>query len=341
MVRFATIGLEHTEVYTCLDSLRRRPDAQVVGIAEHGGRLRMAAQGRYHVPVFPSAAKLLAGIECEAVVVGTPNGEKAQVIRQALAAGKHVLSHAPAAISVAQAHALAEMQAQSGKSLLLLLPLRFAPAYQALKRLVAEGKLGSLAQIVAVVSAKVAAEPRTPEFYAARQHGGIITTIALHQLDICLWLAGRPTVRHVQTGQHRFVEYPEFGDVASLHCDLQGGGSASIICNWLAPEAGEPFQELTVFGTHGTAWIAREKLRALAGAASAQAFLAPWDEPPRALESGNLSSADPLDALVEDVVAAFTTGKEGALKTSDALFLTTVAAEAEERAGKPGTQPKW
>ena len=48
-----------------------------------------------------------------------------------------------------------------------------------------------------------------------------------------------------------------------MHCTLESGGAGVVACNWLAPDAGAPFQEITVIGTAGTAWTNGGKLHAL------------------------------------------------------------------------------
>ena len=64
-----------------------------------------------------------------------------------------------------------------------------------------------------------------------------------------------------------------------VHCTLANGGVGVVACNWLAPDAGEPFQELTVIGTEGTAWVSGGKLHALGcndQIVSAERFTKQW-----------------------------------------------------------------
>ena len=164
-LRIAAVGLEHDEIYRVLDRVRRYDAAELVAIAERSGRLRMAAAGRYRVPVFPRLTPLLAETAVDAVLVATANGNKTAAIEEALRAGKHVIAHAPLAVSVAQFDAVAQAQAASGAGLLALHPLRFTPAYVRLRELTAAGQLGHISQIVIINSQKVASTPRTQAFY--------------------------------------------------------------------------------------------------------------------------------------------------------------------------------
>ena len=185
--------------------------------------------------------------------------------QEALRAGTHVIAHAPFAITAEQLDAVAEAQAASGTAVLSLQPLRFTPAYARLRELLAAGVLGAISQVVIVNSQKVAATPRTQAFYDTRTHGGILTNLAVHDLDVLRWLGGELTVTEAVTQCHAVTEHASFEDAGIIRCRLAGGGQSVLVCNWLAPEAGESFQELTVIGTEGTAWIEGGKLRALAG----------------------------------------------------------------------------
>lgn len=262
--RIAAVGLEHDEIYRVLDRLRELDAAELVAIAERSGRLRMAAAGRYRVPVFPRLTPLLAETAVDAVLVATANGNKAAAIEEALRVGKHVIAHAPLAVSVAQFDAVAQAQAASGAALLSLHPLRFTPAYVRLRELIATGQLGAISQIVIINSQKVAATPRTQAFYDSPTHGGILTSLAVHDIDVLRWLGGDLSVTEAVSQRHGVTDNPDFEDAGVVRCTFAHSGEAVVACNWLAPEAGESFQELTVIGTEGTAWISGGKLRAMA-----------------------------------------------------------------------------
>ena len=96
-------------------------------------------------------------------------------------------------------------------------------------------------------------------------HGGILTSLAVHDIDVLRWLGGDITIADSVTQCHGVTDYPNFEDAGIVRCMFARGGEGVVVCNWLAPEAGESFQELTVIGTEGTAWISGGKLRALAG----------------------------------------------------------------------------
>lgn len=342
-LRIAAVGLEHDEIYRVLDRLRHQDDAELVAIAERSGRLRMAAAGRYRVPVFPRLSPLLEDTAVDAVLVATANGNKAAAIEEALRAGKHVIAHAPLAVSVAQFDAVAQAQAASGTALLSLHPLRFTSAYVRLRELIGEGQLGAISQIVIVNSQKVAATPRTQAFYDSHTHGGILTSHAVHDIDVLRWLGGDLTVTGASTQCYGVTEHADFEDAGIVRCTFARGGEGVVVCNWLAPDTGESFQELTVVGTEGTAWISGGKLRAFAGdlgsplpvAMENQVNVVTQSDPGGAapVEATNQNAYDAVASMLDDALAIL--GGDAAVReeaTADTIQTALAAVQAQSLA---------
>ncbi len=303
----------------------------------------MAAAGRYRVPVFPRLTPLLAETTVDAVLVATANGDKAAAIEEALRAGKHVIAHAPLAVSVAQFDAVAQVQAASGAGLLSLHPLRFTPAYVRLRELTAAGQFGAISQIVIINSQKVAATPRTQAFYDSPTHGGILTSLAVHDIDVLRRLGGDLTVTESVTQCHGVTDYPNFEDAGVVRCTFARGGEGVVVCNWLALEAGEPFQELTFIGTEGTAWISGGKLRAMSEGLGSRlpvamenhVFVVTQSDPGGAapVEATDQNAYDAVGSMLDDALA--TLGGDAVVReeaTADALQTARAAVQAQDAA---------
>ena len=336
-LRIAAVGLEHDEIYRVLDRLRQHNAAELVAIAERSGRLRMAAAGRYRVPVFPRLTPLLAETAVDAVLVATANGDKAAAIQEALRAGKHVIAHAPLAVSVEQFDAVAQVQAASGTALLSLQPLRFMPAYARLRELIAAGQLGAVNQAVVINSQQIAATPRTQAFFATKTHGGVLTNLAVHDLDALRWFGGDVAVEYAATRCIGVSEHPDFEDSGIVRCGFAGGGEGVVICNWLAPEASAPFRELTVIGTAGTAWISGSKLQVWGGAmpeALPAGGVFAYGELGRTLSPAAAGDAavDAFAAMVDGALATFGDTAARHAATADALNTMRAAVQAQHMA---------
>ena len=333
-LRIGAVGLEHDEIYRLLDRLRGHDAAELVAIAERGGRLRLAAEGRYRVPVFPRLARLLAETAVDAVLVATPNGEKAATIQEALRAGAHVIAHAPLALTPEQCAAVAEAQRAAGTGVVLLLPLRFTPAYVRLREALSQGVLGDVTQAVVINSQQVTATPRTQAFFAAKTHGGILTNLAVHDLDALRWLCGDVTVAYAATRRMGLTEHPDFEEAGLARGTLAGGGEGVVVCNWLAPETVGPYHELNVVGTAGAAWISGGKLQIWGGPPPETlpdvAGHAAYSELGRARAPAAENNAGEVDAAMLDAALA-TLGDDDARRaaTDDALRTTRAAVAAQ------------
>lgn len=345
-LRIAAVGLEHDEIYRVLDRVRRHDRAELVAIAERSGRLRMAAAGRYRVPVFPRLTPLLAETAVDAVIVATANGDKAAVIEEAMRAGKHVIAHAPLAVSIEQFDAVTQAQAASGTALFALHPLQFTPTHVLLQELIARGQLGAISQVVIVNSQKVAATPRTQAFFDTHTHGGILTSLAIHDLDVLRRLGGNLIVTEANTQCHGATEHPDFEDAGLVHCTFADGGEGVVACNWLVPDASEPFQELTIIGTEGAAWISGGKLQAMAGGhvplvpdeTASHVYIATHSDSGRPAPDGAADQPDydVVAAMLDAALATLDDADVRAAATTDALQTARAAVQAQEmaRAGK-------
>jgi predicted dehydrogenase len=89
-------------------------------------------------------AAVLEDPEVDAVVIATPAATHAGLVRQALAAGKHVLVEKPLALSTAEAVAVTEQAAAAGLTLMVGHTFEYNPAVLKIKALLDAGDLGEL-----------------------------------------------------------------------------------------------------------------------------------------------------------------------------------------------------
>ena len=136
-------------------------------------------------------------------------------------AEKHVIAHAPCAITLEQVAAVKE--AHTALAAVWSCCFRCAlrrRTYTYEKRL-RKDCWAPVCQAVVINSQKVTATPRTQAFYATRTHGGVLTNLAVHDLDILRWLGGDLTVTAAATQRHGLTEHPDFEDAGLVHCTLQ------------------------------------------------------------------------------------------------------------------------
>lgn len=165
---------------TDVERARRAGDEQGVPWFANLGEMLLAGTG----PSAPAPFELAS--------VCTPSGLHAQHGCAAAAAGKHVLTEKPMALSLSQADALVQACDAAGVHLFVVKQNRLNPPIQLLKRAVDKGRFGRI--YLANVTVRW---QRPQEYYDAEPwrgtwefDGGAIMNQASHYVDLIQWLVG-------------------------------------------------------------------------------------------------------------------------------------------------------
>jgi predicted dehydrogenase len=128
-----------------LEGLKRLGYVQVYGIGEPQiDKARQLAAEFCVEKVEADYRRLLEDKSIDAVHVCTPNHLHAQIVKDALAAGKHVICEKPLATSVAEAKELVQLARETGLRNCTFHNLRFYPLVQHMRRMVEDGDLGDI-----------------------------------------------------------------------------------------------------------------------------------------------------------------------------------------------------
>ncbi|MCO6416306.1 Gfo/Idh/MocA family oxidoreductase [Siccirubricoccus sp. KC 17139] len=148
-----------------------------------------AAKG---IRLLPDYAAVLADPEVQAVVLATPHSQHAEQIIAAAAAGKHVFVEKPFTLSKASAEAAVAACAKAGVVLALGHNRRFLPATLEMKRLLAEGALGTVTHAEGHISGPGAFEWQEGMWRADREESplGGMGAMGIHMIDMLINLMG-------------------------------------------------------------------------------------------------------------------------------------------------------
>lgn len=217
-------GINHVRVFHELGALAAIHDADPARAAE--------AASRFAVPARALDA-ILGDPAIGALVLASPAATHAALARAALDAGKDVLVEKPLALDVAEAEALVVQAGRAGRVLMVDHVLRYHPAFEALARLVAEGRLGRLRYVHAT----------RLNLGRIRREENILWSFAPHDISMILALAGAMPDR-VQAIGSRHLD-AVVADVTSTTLEFASGLAAYVFVSWL-----HPFKEqrLTVVG---------------------------------------------------------------------------------------------
>jgi len=243
-------GLNGHQVHGQLANHRR---AQLVATADvDGAALPPALASDGSISHYQTFDELLADARVELVVLCSRrrSDQAGQAIR-AMAAGKHVYAEKPCAMREADIDDMLTVAARYGRHFHEMAGTAFEQPYRAMRRMVAEGRIGLVVQVLAQKSYPY--HDRRPQDEAI--DGGLIGQNAVHALRFIEHISGVQAVEitAVETALGNPVAGGGLRMASSLMMRLANGGIASAIANYLNPPGFGLWgnEMVRVFGTQG------------------------------------------------------------------------------------------
>src|SRR4051812_9663242 len=218
------------------------PEADLRGVVDGDPARADEMASRFDAKAYATVEALLAAEpELVAVSVAVPTSAHAAVARTLLEAGKHVLVEKPIAPTIAEADALIALAAERGLVLAVGHVERFNPAVRELRRLIDEGRIGS---ILSLVARRVGVMP--PQVKDAN----VIIDLAVHDVDIFGYLLenAEPTDLYCNAGRALAQDRFDFADIFLRY----GPVACFLQVNWVTPVK---IRSLAVTGTAGYAHV--------------------------------------------------------------------------------------
>lgn len=173
-----------------LPAIRGHAAFQLAAIAEPVAETREAVARETGALGFADLPSMLAGAGIDAVYIATPTELHPQHAALAFAAKKHVLTEKPMAVRLDQAEAMVADAARAGVVLLCGHSHSFDRPIQAIREIVASGRLGRVRMINTWNFTDWMYRPRRPDELEIGQGGGVTFRQGSHQFDIIRLLGG-------------------------------------------------------------------------------------------------------------------------------------------------------
>ncbi len=185
-------------------------------------------------------ASLIADPGIDAIYIALTNDQHLPWTLAALAAGKHVLCEKPLALNAAEVAQMQQAEAASGKRVMEAFCHIFAPQYDRLQTLLAQGAIGRLLGLQASFTARMAPE----DFRWHREMGGgALFDLGCYCVSLMRLLAGEPDTVSATQVQSRGVDATLAGQ---LH--FASGATGQFLCSFEADLA----QHMLLRGTEGS-----------------------------------------------------------------------------------------
>jgi predicted dehydrogenase len=217
------VGAGHIEAYRELDHL-----FSVNALCDIDAKRAGEVANKFGVATVVSVLDALLRLDVDIVDICTPSALHFTQSKAALLAGRHVVVEKPFASSLAEADALAEVEAGSGKRVSPIFQYRFGRGIAQFLRLRAEGF------VVKTYAATVETHwRRLPAYYAnpwrgrwATELGGCLTTHAIHNHDLLIHVLGPVASVYARTSTR--VNPIETEDCAAAVLEMADGSFATL-----------------------------------------------------------------------------------------------------------------
>jgi predicted dehydrogenase len=329
MPRVGILGVAHLHADAYIGNLRAA-GADVVGVFDHDA-LRARTWGEeFGVRAVATLDDLLSeGLD--AVVVCSETSHHAALVEQAASAGCAVLCEKPLGVGRDDSARIVAACDAAGVPLMTAFPVRFHPAVQQLRGLLAAGGLGRVRAFAGTNQSVMPMRERAWFVDPVLAGGGAVMDHVVHLADLYCWLldaAPQRVYASVNRIVHSEVVTVETSGLVLL--DYADGVFASIDCSWNRPLDYPTWGGigLSVVGDGGTVEVdaMRQRLTRYGGTPSFGWI--PW-------------GVDTNQRMIDEFLSAVRENRTPAVTGRDGLIATTVALAALESAasGRPVPWP--
>jgi len=307
-----------------LDAAKILPQIQVTAVAaatprelqRMGSNVMIAKARRYD-----DYRRMLDAEKLDVVCICNQNGQRARAVLACVERGLAVAAEKPLAITLEDLDAVRRAVARRQTPLTMLLPMRFAPEYQAMRAIVGSGEIGEPIALGAQKSYKLGlARGQRPDWMRKRSSfGGTIPFIGIHMVDLMRFISGREFVE--TAAFHSNVAFPELGEMennTAVIYRLDNQGTASLRMDYLRPEAAPTHGDdrLRIAGAKGIVEYQAGTLTLITAAKAPHAV--------EALPPASLLFADFLDSIYN--------GKKHGLPLEDIYRVTEIVLKSRQAA---------
>ncbi len=240
-IGMAIWGLHHQHPRWYWPLFRNLPQFRPVCLCDADAAFLAGEEAFFGLPGTTDPAAMLARDDVEAVLIFLPHAEMPAAVKQALAAGKHVLVEKPMGATLKQVRQIAAMAARTDRKVTTGYCWRFDPMARRIRQWIADGLLGEIIHFEGRMTAGGAwryVRDHAPWMLDAAQAGGPMQNLGVHWIDLFHWWTGLDVVA-VQGRTTRFGGEPErtIEDCAYAVLEYANGATGLLDISYSAPRS--------------------------------------------------------------------------------------------------------
>lgn len=190
-------------------SVRQEPDSRLEAVSGRSQAKAEAFASAYGIPRhFGDYEELLADPRIDAIYLALPHGCHKEWAVKALAAGKAVLCEKPAALTAEEVREIAQAARNSGQLFMEAMKPRFVPLHAEIRRLLADGRIGSLTDVETSLCNKRPPQEPGATYHTQPGQGGALLDCGTYCAS---WLEELlpelPVLEHLYAGRVDGIDY--------------------------------------------------------------------------------------------------------------------------------------
>lgn len=240
-------------------------DVRLVGVADQDEARADEIADRFGASkTTPDYRELLADDTIDAVSICLPDHLHHEVVMAAAEAGKHILCEKPLSLTVDEADDMLAACERNGVRLGFVMNHRYAPGNILARRAIASGALGKPLIASALHASGLSGDPRGASPWRGRRQlsaGGVLSTQAIHFLDLLLWLGGPAAAVRAVTARLGSADQ-DHEDTVGVVLTMRSGAFATLTATSASPIMDDfTGTRIELHGTGGYVLLDGDKLR--------------------------------------------------------------------------------
>ena len=249
-IKWGVIGCGGIADRRTIPGMMKADNAVLTAVMDRNAELAQNVGKKYNVTKICDSVEELLKQDIDAVYIATPVFCHKEQAVLAMRAGKHVLMEKPVALTVEEAKELCEIALEEGVKLGVALMMRFHTHHQAMKQMIAEGKLGEIVSIRSQFSCWYPDIEGSWRQKKALGGGGALIDLGVHCIDLLQYITGLKARGVMALCDTQTFHY-EVDDSASIIMKMDNGAHAYVDVNFNIPDDAAQ-SRLEIYGTKGS-----------------------------------------------------------------------------------------
>ncbi len=250
-IKWGVIGCGGIADRRTIPGMMLADNAELVAVMDANGEVAEKVREKYNAKyAFDNYEELLAIDEIDAVYIASPVFCHKEQAFAAAKAKKHILLEKPMALTVSESKEIADYCKKEGVKLGVGLMMRFHSYHQAMKKIIAEGKLGDVVSMRGQLTCWYPDIPNNWRQNKALSGGGALMDMGIHCIDLLQYITGLKATEVTGFAGTQTFSY-NADDSAAIVMKMENGALAMVDANFNIPDAAAKCK-LEIYGTKGS-----------------------------------------------------------------------------------------